>query len=54
MNEIISGVVMVACFAFVIGGALYGVNAVLGEWSTLLWMGLILGGFFAVCRRINA
>lgn len=54
MSQIISVLVAVFAFAVVVGATLYGLNRLLGEWSTLLWAALGLCLFFGLCRKINS
>jgi hypothetical protein len=54
MNNAISFIVAVVSCLIVIGAAVVGIHAVLGQWSILVWVGLGLLGLFAIAQRINA
>lgn len=54
MNDIISGAVAIFAVALVVGVPLYLLNNALGEWATLMWVGIGLAVFFGIARRINA
>lgn len=46
---------LVALFStmVVIGFGVVAVNALLGSWAILFWIGAIFFGFLAICARVN-
>jgi hypothetical protein len=53
-NSLIGGIVAVVAFLIVGGAALLGLQALLGEWSVLMWVGLGLAALFGIARKVNA
>lgn len=54
MNAAISFLVAVVSVAFVIGITVYGVGAILGEYSILAWIVLGWCGFMTVMKAVNS
>jgi len=54
MNNAISLLVTIVSVGIVLGGALFGVNYIFGEWTTLLYIGIGWFAFMALMAKINA
>ncbi len=54
MNAFISLVVAIVSVAIVAGLVIYGIHAVMGEWSILVWIGLAWCGFMSIMKVVNS
>ncbi len=54
MNNIISLLVAIFSVAIVAGGAILGIQAVMGQWSILVWIVLGFFGFMGVMAKVNS
>lgn len=54
MNQIIRFLVAVFSTLVVVGTVLYGLDKLLGEWSTLMWAGLCVTTLLGVMKKLNS